>query len=156
LNYFDLILNINSKANEPINYRLPTNLKPTLYELTIKPYIGENYNDKSFTFEGYVNISFICLNQTNKIILHAKDLFIRSTKLYEINNSYFSGISYNEILIDNNLYYDDIREFIIINLNKDCVNGNNYVISINYTGVISNSLAGFYRSSYLDSNKTKH
>ncbi len=127
-----------------------------MYELTIKPYIGDNYNEKSFTFEGYLNLSFICANQTNKIILHAKDLFIRSLKLFEINNSYFNGISYNEILIKNNLFYDDIREFVIITLNKDCVNGNNYILSINYTGVISNSLSGFYRSSYLDLNKTRH
>jgi hypothetical protein len=142
--------------DEYINYRLPSDLKPILYEITIKPYVGEYYNEKSFTFEGYINISFICLNETNKIILHAKNLFILSTKLFEINNSYFNGISYNEIFINDDIFYDDIREFAIITLNKDCVKGNNYILSINYTGIISDSLAGFYRSSYLDSNKKKH
>ena len=51
---------------------MPQNLKPTLYELTIQPYIGTNetYGDKAFTYEGQMNITFECLNATNKLIFH--------------------------------------------------------------------------------------
>ena len=132
-----------------INYRLPTNLKPFQYEIKIKPYLGtfEFYGNKSFTFDGHVNISFTCLNLTDKIVIHTKDLTILETKLFTNKTK--------EILINKNLKYDEIREFLTIEMNTQCEKNANYTLQISYIGLISDSLAGFYRSSYIaNSNKS--
>jgi len=131
-----------------IDYRLPANLKPFNYDIKIKPYIGpfETYGNKSFTFDGQVNISFTCLNQTDGIFLHSKDLTILETKLFA-NDA-------KELSLNQNLKYDEIREFLSIEMSSQCEKNANYTLHIKYIGLISDSLAGFYRSSYTNSNKT--
>jgi len=132
-----------------INYRLPANLKPTLYELTIKPYIGTNetYGDKAFTYEGTMKMTFDCLNATNKIIFHTLEQKINSSKLVLLNGDGSpSGLSITSTDIDL------LRDFFIINLNGACIQSQNYVLVVEYTGVIRVELNGFYRSSYLASN----
>ena len=123
-------------------------MKPYFYEIKIKPYIGtfESYGNKSFTFDGQVNISFVCLNQTDKIVIHSKDLTIIETKLFKNNT--------NEVFISKNLKYDEVREFLTIEMNAKCERNVNYTLHMTYIGIISDSLAGFYRSSYTNSNKT--
>ena len=127
---------------------MPTNLKPFDYQIKIKPYIGtfEAYGNKSFTFDGQVNITFTCLNQTDQIVIHSKDLTILETKL-------FSNLT-TEISINSNLKYDEVREFLTIEMKSQCEKDENYTLHIKYIGLISDSLAGFYRSSYTNSNKT--
>jgi hypothetical protein len=131
-----------------IDYRLPANLKPFSYDIKIKPYIGpfETYGNKSFTFDGQVNISFTCLNETKEIVMHSKDLTILETKLFANDTK--------ELSINKNLKYDEIREFLSIEMSSHCEKNANYTLHIKYIGLISDSLAGFYRSSYTNSNKT--
>jgi aminopeptidase N len=120
--------------------------------MTIKPYIGPSqvYGDKAFTFEGASNISFVCLNQTNKIVLHIKDLQIKSAKLYK------ADFSQRQLGVEENFGYDEEREFLIINLKNKCEQNNNYKVEIHYQGPIAETLYGFYRSSYTDPEGNKH
>lgn len=136
-----------------INYRLPTDLKPYFYDIKIKPYIGteEIYGNRSFTFDGWVNVSFTCLNQTKKIVLHIKDIEIKDILLYV--RSYYGM---NEIGVEKSFKYDEELEFLTINMNTECAVYTNYTLHIAYIGQISDSLAGFYRSSYVDANGTTH
>ncbi len=128
-----------------INYRLPTHLKPFYYEISIKSFIGSMYAEKSFKFDGNINISFTCLNSTDKIVLHIKDL--------EIKNETLKLTHSNEIIEANLSWTNDFdREFMIINLNKECVKFNNYTLHMLYTGEISENLAGYYQSSYASLN----
>ena len=123
-------------------------MKPYFQRIQIKPYIGtfEAYGLKSFTFDGITNISFICLNRTDKIVIHSKDLAILETRLFDQHG--------DEMSINKNLKYDEVREFLTIEMNSPCEQNTNYTLNIEYIGLVSDSLAGFYRSSYLDSNKT--
>lgn len=124
-------------------------MKPFDYEIKIKPYIGpfEIYGNKSFTFDGQVNISFTCLNQTDQIVIHSKDLTILETKLFVKNAT-------TEISLNKNLKYDEVREFLTIEMKSQCEMNVNYTLHVKYIGLISDSLAGFYRSSYINSNRT--
>ena len=129
---------------------MPTNLQPFLYELQIQPYIGRNY-DRPFTFDGSVNISFTCANATKKLVLHAKDIKIISVRLNQVvSTSYLRGSVYNSVALSDQFVYDDEREFVTITMLDACVKSNVYIATIVYSGLIPDSLAGFYRSSYID------
>lgn len=114
--------------------------------MTIKPYIGpvDVYGPRSFTYDGYVNISFTCSKPTKQIIIHQRDLVFHSTRLYLLNNSELTET-------ENDLEFDSIKEFLIINLITECAQNSNYTLEIVFTGPITESLTGFYRGSYLDS-----
>lgn len=147
-----------------LDYKLPNNIKPILYEVTLKPYIGPFYGIKSFKFDGFLNLSFICLNPTNTIVLHSVDLEIFSSRLYELNifdqDSIINvpKIKSNDIPIRliNTTAYDYDREFVIFYLNRKCEKDKNYVLELNFTGTILENLYGFYRSSYQDSFGNTH
>ena len=127
---------------------MPKNLEPTLYELQIQPYIGTNetYGDKAFTFDGVMKINFKCVSPTNRIIFHISGLKINEAAL-ELTSSSDSGLA-----ISGSVEYDAIREFVIVKTNRNCVQNAEYKLKIEYTGPITATLNGFYRSSYKDSN----
>ncbi len=128
-----------------MNFRLPADLIPTSYDLKIKPYIGEEsvYGDKAFTFEGEIKMHFKCESPTRKVVFHSVNLTIDSQSvLFE------SEDGRDEIKADKNLKYDQLREYYVVDLNKECSNGSNYVLSLKFKGGIAKILLGFYRSSY--------
>ena len=110
--------------------------------MTIKPYVGTNetYKEKAFTFEGKTLISFTCLEATNKIVLHTKELKINSSKL-STNSDSITIIAPPTI--------DNVTDFTTFTLSKNCVAKSNYTIEIEFSGVILQALYGFYRSSYV-------
>lgn len=134
---------------QELNFRLPKNLKPTLYDITLKPYIGRNdawSETKDFTFEGAVNMSFICNEPTNKIVFHSIELEIDTNSLV-IESSVDTTIT-----ISQTLEFDYRRNFVIVTMNRLCLEGQLYSLKLKYMGVLLTSLYGFYRSSYLDTN----
>ena len=78
---------------EGVDYRLPTNLRPLFYDLRLRPYIGFDYYDekKSFTFDGHLNLTFVCETPTDRIVMHSKFLTLnRSTiRLHKIVRNYY-------------------------------------------------------------------
>ena len=135
------------KAATDINYRLPQNLKPYLYEIKIQPFIGnqEQYGSMSFKFIGEISMHFTCQIPTNKIVFHSKNLDLKNYNLYSLDTAENESISILDI------DFDSIREFAIISIDQDCKFNSTYLLNINYTGDISENLTGFYRSSYVDS-----
>jgi len=133
------------------NYRLPTDLKPYLYEMTIKSYVGPSslYGSKSFTFEGTSNITFLCIYPTNQIVLHIKDIAIKQTKVYSLDASI-------EWQYSGKLEFDDDKDFLTIGLENKCELNRYYKLELVYKGIIADTLYGFYRSSYIDSLGNTH
>ncbi len=132
-----------------INFRLPDNLKPELYDFELRPYIGTNdtYGDKAFTFDGIMNMHFICVKPTRKVVFHSLDLTIDESKLA------ISSTTDLSVSLSKQIEYDQKREFTTLYLNGDCVANAKYTLKIEYTGLISTNLYGFYRSSYVENNK---
>ena len=120
--------------------------------MSIKSYVGlaSQYGTNAFTFEGISNISITCLNATNTIILHAKDLVFHEAKLHSLdaNSSILS--------VDDKRDYDEERDFLILNINSKCEPNKNYKLELAYRGSIAETLYGFYRSSYADSHGNIH
>ena len=123
-----------------IDYRLPGHLKPSLYDLKIKPYIGPYYASLSFTFEGVMNMYIKCIEVTNKIVFHIQELNIDETKVKLID------LSTNNLLSFKSPFeYDQERLFVIIHLNVNLNKSNNYQLELPFNGNISTNLYGFYQ-----------
>ena len=132
-----------------IDYRLPDDFEPTLYDLTIQPFIGDTYEEKSFTFDGTMIMHLKCKRATNKIVFHSHQLKIDAEKL-KIESATDPAMN-----VDKNIKFDFVRQFVTVFMSKDCVVDAEYMLTIVYEGPISDKLNGFYRSSYIDSNNTK-
>lgn len=131
-------------------YRLPDNIVPRKYNLEILTNLDEN----NFSFDGKVWIKIHCVKATNKIIVHTEALNITE-----------KDVSVKHISPDNetisipvlNHHYAPENSFYIVTLGQRLVPGSTYVYYIPFRGQLKESLAGYYRSSYLDrtSNSTK-
>ena len=126
---------------------MPKNIDPFLYELQIRPFIGETklYGNESFTFRGQVSISFTTREFTNKIVLHSKNLEIKNYSISIANES----ISITQI------YKDEKTDFLTFSTDLFLESGMNYTLKIEFNGIISNKLYGFYKSSYLNKAENK-
>jgi aminopeptidase N len=92
---------------------------------------------------------FVCSTPTNKVVFHSLDLKIDAPKLA------ISSLTDLTIRLLKNVEFDEKRDFVVVYLTDDCKQGQKYVLTIEYTGLISSNLYGFYRSSYVDNqNKT--
>lgn len=129
-----------------VNYRLPNDIKPFLYDITLKVNMESpsHLNHTPFTFDGLIKIHFTCLEPTKNIILHQKDLNI---KLFNLTQ--------NEVLIktQEDIEYDSKRDFMKVIMDQPCIKASNYSLQISYSANLSESLSGFYLSSYLDQNQ---
>ena len=93
-----------------VNYRLPTHVIPYLYEIEIKPYIGYEFNERSFTFDGKTNIHFNCVRPTDKVIFHINDLKIKNLALKNKNGG----------LQAQSIKFEKSKHFVIVEMKKNC------------------------------------
>ncbi|MEE9593579.1 MAG: M1 family metallopeptidase [Thermoplasmata archaeon] len=113
-------------------HRLPTNVIPEKYALTITPDL------EAFTFEGEVDIEAIVRNPTSEILMNAKELEISDARLtWEDGRT----LKPKEISLD--------KEADRLNLifSEDLPPGS-LVVSLRFSGTLNNQLRGFYRSQY--------
>ena len=157
-----------SNTSTAIDYRLPANWKPILYQLTLKPFIGPFYGNKSFTFEGHVNIGIACQLATNRVVLHSRDLVIKTAVLHELDGdtnaiqrrlSSFSGSSMLSTSSraqypSQSVELEIEREFLTLTFGHMCAPSRAYMLEIVFEGVLRETMFGFYRSSYKDANQT--
>lgn len=108
------------------NYRLPKNIYPTFYRLNITTNLSD------FTFEGNVCIDTTFVNSTNICTINSKQLTIKSVKV-DKTSVRFEEDTYDEI----------------IKLYHDFTTGDHQII-IEYKGVLTDSMDGYYRSKYGD------
>jgi hypothetical protein len=121
------------------SYRLPKTIKPVSYEVYLKPYID------SFTYDGYVRIKVLVLEDTSNITLHSNRHTI--TNIMVTDN--------NTITLDISNTTNPEKHFLTINSETLFLTVSEYDIHINFTGVLSEDMNGFYRSSYTIDNKTR-
>ncbi|CAF0852077.1 unnamed protein product [Brachionus calyciflorus] len=134
----------------PLNYRLPTNLKPTYYDLTIQPFFKAN--TEPFDYNGTVSIDFVCEQNTNQLVLHMKDLDVYNSTLTlsAINDTIFTTKKNFKWTYNNNTH------FFVIDLERESFRANfSYRFSVKFKGYITNDQLGFYKSSYVNNNGQK-
>lgn len=126
-----------------INYRLPNNTKPEAYIITITTDIANG----KFEFDGTVKIAVRVLETTRNITLHQRQLKILSAELVTDYDRRY------KILLP---HYDPDTEFLTIATTDEVIHPGNLVyLTIKYKGILREDAAGFYRSSYTNSEGKK-
>jgi aminopeptidase N len=130
-------------------YRLPNNLVPSDYVLFIQP--DFTLTSKPEKFNANIKITFKCISDTNKLVLHAEELtFNKSTlTLNSSDDSNFTQIKGFDYSINNqtNLLTASLSQ----SFKKDKV----YELYVEYEGKYFTDNLGFYSNSYNnDKNET--
>ncbi|KAK6961922.1 aminopeptidase N, partial [Biomphalaria glabrata] len=130
------------------NYRLPTSLYPTHYNIEIQTYII-GHNVSNFFFKGSVKIWLRCDQPSDNVTLHLNGLEVdESSLLFYGDGSGFNVPKYTNWSLDTD------REFFILNLDGYTEVGKTYIIEISYTSPIKKNMKGLYLSSYQRINQT--
>ncbi|KAK7075138.1 hypothetical protein SK128_009536 [Halocaridina rubra] len=143
-------------SKEKSEIRLPTSLKPLHYVVRLQPFINGN-----FSIKGYVEIGMEVLETTNNITLHIYDIITHNETVKGIVYVYMnsrtpqtcSQIRLSKNVNDSSLnilqhQYDHEKQFYIAHLERPLEKGQQYLISMHYTGYLNTILNGFYRSTY--------
>ncbi|KAJ6634675.1 Phosphatidylinositol 3-kinase catalytic subunit type 3 [Pseudolycoriella hygida] len=132
---------------EIIDYRLPTRVVPSNYEITITPYFDPG--EKQFTFDGVVRITVRTSQQNvNEIVVHAHDLTIR-----ENMNTLTEAKDPTAIIITNRSRNAITQKYTLTLATAMKVNID-YVLEFYYSGNMNTNMKGFYRSSYIQDGVT--
>ncbi|KAG0210662.1 hypothetical protein BGX28_009089 [Mortierella sp. GBA30] len=123
----------NKASSNPNRVVLPSNVTPSHYTLTITPDL------KEFTFGGYVEIDLTIHEATKTVQINTKDLTLKTTSI-EIDGKTHEPVSTT---------FDDHRDTTTFTFDSELPKGT-AVLRILYDGILSDKMAGFYRSSYKD------
>ncbi|MSQ10229.1 MAG: M1 family peptidase [Dehalococcoidia bacterium] len=115
----------------PDDVRLPANVRPTRYDLTLTPDL------EAFTFEGSIAISVELAEAIDVITLHALELTIHEASVTQADGAVRKAtVSFNED-----------AETATLMLDKVAFAGD-ATINIRFAGILNDQLRGFYRSTY--------
>lgn len=119
------------------SYRLPKLFSPSLYNLSIS-----EIDFEKFTFTGKVRITMKSLQETSVIVLNSNELKISAVNVYieDKTNIHLGNPFLNEKTETMTVFMDRF-------VKKDKI----VILDIDYTGVLNEDMAGFYRSYYKDS-----
>lgn len=126
-------------TQESLKYRLPTNISPQKYVISVTPYLEVG----NFTVDGHVEIEADVVQQTRQIVLHSAEIKVHTVTV---------TANQTEVKIENENFEEEY-DFFEINLVEKLAAGTKLIIEIKYTSHLNTSeLRGFYKSSYVDDN----
>uniref|UniRef100_A0A8B9BQV1 Aminopeptidase n=1 Tax=Anser brachyrhynchus TaxID=132585 RepID=A0A8B9BQV1_9AVES len=144
--------NTTAAPNNPWNrWRLPTTLKPELYEVTLQPFLKPD-NNNMYIFKGNSSVTFLCEEATDLIIIHSNKLNYTlqgnfHTSLQAVNGSNAPAITQT--------WLETTTQYLVVQLAAPLQKGQSYRLFSIFTGELADDLAGFYRSEYVEGNVTK-
>ncbi|XP_016660468.1 aminopeptidase N isoform X2 [Acyrthosiphon pisum] len=132
-------------SEETSDFKLPTNFKPVNYELNVTTHL-----DDKFMFEGVVCIRMTCVGATDTIVLHSTSLNI-DTKSVVVANGDGNVIPVGSVSFDTDKEFMNVKSTVNF---KPC---DEYLLTIPFTGNLTDDVAGYCRRSYVDteSNQTR-
>lgn len=140
----------NVSERETLNYRLGTTVWPQNYVVEVTPYFISEHGKEQFTFDGKVEITLSAtVRDVKQITLHANKLNISSDILFRDAVTPLSGI---RVLSKT---YDPRTHKLTLGLESAMATGRRYILSMQYVGILSDDMNGFYRSSYEENGKIK-
>ena len=122
------------------DFRLPENVRPLRYQVTLEP------NLEKFTFDGSADIGIVVNEETDTIVLNAIELQIASAVITDKQGGTAKA---TDIIFDQN------RERVSIILPSQLEVGN-HTLHLKFSGYLNDQLRGFYRSRYLDAEGAEH
>lgn len=130
-----------TEAPEKIDYRLPSALIPTNYDLYLNP------NVETGVFTGSEIINITVLEATDKIVLHSLYLTIDKVQVYQADGSTWFEVE--------SFTFDSVREFLIINLKEQLKVDTFVLLNLEFSGTMANKIVGLYSSSYVKADETR-
>lgn len=112
------------------NYRLSKTIHPLHYKLHIAP------NLKDATFRGSLEIKCEAAEAFSSIRINAIELIIETATITDPSGTYNANIT-----------YDTENEMANLDLEQELPSGA-FAIAMNFTGILNDRLAGFYKSTY--------
>ncbi|PCH39551.1 hypothetical protein WOLCODRAFT_29621 [Wolfiporia cocos MD-104 SS10] len=119
-------------STEIAEYRLPTNVKPTHYDLTVRTDLQEH------TFDGVVKINLDVKSETSTIVFNTSDLTLEDISL----QSDALGAS----LAPTETTYNKESERGTLSFAKALPTGSKATLRIAFAGKLTGSMMGYYRS----------
>ncbi|KAM7413857.1 hypothetical protein PAMA_018921 [Pampus argenteus] len=135
-------------------YRLPTNLVPDHYNVTLWPRLTPNENTELYIFTGDTSVEFECVEQTDLILIHSNKL-----EYNKLDNNHWaklvavdSGVSAPAI---QSTWLQNVTQYLVIQLEGKLMEGHRYRLYMTFTGELADDLGGFYRSEYMENGVKK-
>ncbi|XP_040426085.1 aminopeptidase N [Cygnus olor] len=144
--------NTTAAPDNPWNrWRLPTTLKPELYEVTLQPFLKPD-NNNMYIFKGNSSVTFLCEEATDLIIIHSNKLNYTlqgnfHTSLQAVNGPNAPAITQT--------WLETTTQYLVVQLAAPLQKDQSYRLFSIFTGELADDLAGFYRSEYVEGNVTK-
>jgi puromycin-sensitive aminopeptidase len=120
---------------------LPSSVRPISYDLSLTPHLQE------FTFDGEETVTILVKQSTEKIVLHAKELQIKSAR-FKSSQSGHDWINAHDITLDEKA---DTATFDF----KQQLPVGEAALHIVFTGILNDQMAGFYRTKYSVGNEQR-
>lgn len=124
------------------NYRIPRDIYPHNYRLFLHP------NSETGLFSGSVEINISMDERRDFLVVHSKYLNIHSTKLSYTNDRDKKEISIKEV------FEYEPNEFWVVRT-SDMFGPANVTLSLDFSGNLTRSIVGFYRSVYTNKDTGK-
>ena len=125
-------------ADQALEYRLPANVTPERYDLTLTPDL------KAFTFEGNEIVAITVHEATSDVVLNALELEIESAVAERAGKSLTAQID-----------LEPARERARLRFGAALEPGA-WTLRIKFRGILNDKLHGFYRSQYTDAAGKSH
>ncbi|NXK57037.1 AMPN Aminopeptidase, partial [Chauna torquata] len=132
-------------------WRLPTALKPEIYEVTLQPFLTPDANNM-YIFTGNSSVVFLCEEATDLIIIHSNKLNYTQQANFHASLQAVDGSNPPAIT---KTWLETTTQYLVVQLATPLQKGQRYRLFSIFTGELADDLAGFYRSEYVESNVTK-
>uniref|UniRef100_A0A669DNQ8 Aminopeptidase n=1 Tax=Oreochromis niloticus TaxID=8128 RepID=A0A669DNQ8_ORENI len=123
------------------SYRLPMDVIPEYYNITLWPRLSPDPNNGLYIFTGQSTVQFECVKETNLILIHSSQLSYTGQ-----NNKHMANGA--AALIIKSTWLQPETQYLVINLKSKLRQGQKYQLYTEFTGELADDLSGFYRSEY--------
>lgn len=133
------------QLQEEINYRLPNNTSPTVYDLALETWVDEGRLD----YNGSVNIRIKAIeDDTDSITLHSRNLTLLEWNLQKMISEELVPVPLASAIV-----YEPDTDFVtfVLSDNEKLERDVDYRLFITFSGHLREEQNGFYRSSYTNS-----
>ncbi|KAL0066570.1 Aminopeptidase 2 mitochondrial [Marasmius tenuissimus] len=124
-------------------HRLPTNVKPTHYDISIRTDLDK------LTFDGFVKISLDIKENTDTIVLNSNGLKLGKA-------SATSDASKGSLVVETKQTFDDQEKRVTFQFPTEFKAGTKAQIQVGFSGELGDSMVGYYRSSWEQDGQKKY
>ncbi|XP_050165703.1 aminopeptidase N [Myiozetetes cayanensis] len=128
-------------------WRLPTTLKPEIYEVSLQPFLTPDDNNM-YIFKGNSSVVFVCVEATNLILIHSNKLNYTMQGSFHVTLQAEGDGRAPSI---SRTWLETLTQYLVVELTAPLQQGQRYRLSSSFTGELADDLAGFYRSEYTES-----